>query len=403
MSLARPASPPPETHRPLASSGGPERGPEARRVVVRSIAGEERAALLAWLDAGLRPGRPGRLEAELPVELSPESAADHVVATSEGRLLAHAFGRLVNAHARGIHVPVGLIGLVYTDPEARGRGLASRCVEQCVASLSRRGAMLVALWSDLEDFYARLGFHPGGRDALYVMDRTVCLEARRVLGARLEVGPLEPREVPEVEALHSARAIGAEREAGVLASRLTAPGCTTVVARRDGRPVATATLGRGDDFPDVVHEWAGESAGVLGCLEWLSRSRDALGLLSGPLDAGILRALRSAGAAVHPRPFALLRITDPEALWRRLSVGRTALAARTLRAEGERLVLGHRRARPGPHRLGGEWSMSHPEALDLLFGSGPGPAPPACLTREERSDLEQALPWPLFLWGFDSI
>ncbi len=376
--------------------------PSEGEIEIRSSRSSEREALLTWLNAGLRPGRSGRLEGEIPVALDPSAVRDHVVAVAGDRFLAHAFSRRLTVHARGLHLPVGLVGLVYTDPSARGRGLATRCVEHCVERLSRDGAMLVALWSSLEGFYERLGFEWAGRDSLYVMDRPVCQRAIASVATAAsgvpEVGEATPDDLAAIELLHHGRPVGAERASGELARMVTAPACVTLVARREGRPIATASLGRGDDFADVVHEWAGEPGGVLACLERLVTSRDAIGLLAGPSDHPILRALRRAGAGVHDRPFALVRVTDPEGLWRRLSVGQPSLADRVLVAEGDRLVL--------ESRIGGarqSWSQSRRDALDLLFGRGLEEGADAPLTPDERKALAKALPWPLYLWGFDSI
>src|SRR5690606_26828812 len=88
-----------------------------------------RAALLDWLDDGLRAGRRGQLLAEHPLALAPERIGDSVVARCSGRLAAHALGRLVSARLPGRdELPVGLVGLVYTEPAFRGRGLARACV-----------------------------------------------------------------------------------------------------------------------------------------------------------------------------------------------------------------------------------------------------------------------------------
>ncbi len=391
---------PPSAASPECPPGPANTPPQADAIEVRSPTSDERSALLSWLGAGLRPGRPGWLERELPVALAPERLEDHVVAFEGDRFLAHALARRVRVHGpHGVTLPIGLIGLVYTDPGARGRGLASRCVEHCVERLAESGATLVALWSELEGFYERLGFEWAGRDALYVMDREVCGRALTAAGDDdgLEIGPASSEEVEAVESLHAARPIGALRARGELGRMRTAPACTTLVARRRGEVVATVSLGRGDDFTDVVHEWAGSADGVLACLERLTATRDAIGMLAGPVDDPALQTLREAGAGVHERPFALVRVTDPAGLWRHLTAASPELAERTLRADGEALVLERREGEPERRE------MSRCEALDLLFGRGAAGSAAATFTSDERTAVATTLPWPLYLWGFDSI
>ncbi len=305
-------------------------------------AGALRAELLDWLDDGLRGGRRGRLLAEYGPLLEEPGAAHHVVCRIAGEPVSHVLWRVAEARAGGVALPVGMLGLVYTDPRARGRGLAGRALRAALEEIAARGAVLAALWSEKRDFYARLGFEAAGVERMLRIDASLCAAARAALGSRagLEVSRARPGDGPALDALYAAKSARLARPSGWLARLAAAPDCELRVARAQGRVVAYAACGRGDDLQGVVHEWAGEPDAVLACASDLLGGRPALLMLAGPELEAPVRALRVVGAEELRGSLALIRVLDPARL---------------------------------------------PGGLEALSASDPRAG------------------WPLFLWGFDSI
>src|SRR5690606_10380809 len=128
--------------------------------------------------------------AEHPLALAPERIGDSVVARCSGRLAAHALGRLVSARLPGRdELPGGLVGLVYTEPAFRGRGLARACVAAAMERLAADGALAVVLWTELDALYAPLGFRRAGREWIVGLEPGACRAACGPARAALEVGP----------------------------------------------------------------------------------------------------------------------------------------------------------------------------------------------------------------------
>ena len=358
---------------------------------VYGIESDERETLLSWLEKGLRDGRRGRLRAEYPVSLEEGAAECHRVVLEAGHPVAHAMWHVALMQADAVRVPIGMIGLVYTDPASRGRGLARACIEACLRDLAARGVPVAALWSDRHALYARLGFHPAGREKLYGVDGPICRraqpEARRPI-----VAPARTRDFPQLEALYAAKRIRVRRSPGALAALASAPDTAIVVAREGDEPLAYAALGRGDDFPGVVHEWAGDPRGVLACLEALCSEGGAVGWLGGPLDAEPGPALLRAGASVHPGAFGLVRLLDAGELWRSFAPSLSE-RVRFESVEGAVALAGGR----------GAVRLDMAEALSLLFDGRISARARRALTPSERDALREHLPLPLYVWGFDSI
>ncbi|MDJ0866949.1 MAG: GNAT family N-acetyltransferase [Myxococcota bacterium] len=366
-------------------------GPE-----VVSVRSDERAALLRWLDAGLRDGRAGQLASEYPTALTAGGVEGHRIARVGGSFAAHAFARPIRVRAAGCELPIGLVGLVYTEPRWRGRGLASACVEACVEALRREGAVLALLWSDLPDWYARLGFAEAGAEQIGVVTPALCREAARALAgpAECELGPARDADWEALETLQAARDARARRRRGELRLLAAAPSCTLRVARRQGRPAAYAAAGRGDDFRGVIHEWAGEPDGVLACFAALAERTGELLWLAPNAEDEPARALRAAGAPLDRRPLGWMRLLDASRLLRSVARAEPALARVELCRAGDDYAL---------RGSQGRVALTHAEALALLLG----PERPArairALDAAEYRALARALPWPLYVSGFDSI
>lgn len=361
----------------------------------------ERGRLLDWLDDGLRRGQ-RRLESEYPLALGAGASAVQRVVFDGEAPVAHALLQSVEVLARGRALRVGLVGSVYSDPAQRGRGFAQACVRACVEEARAQGLALVLLWSELAGFYARLGFSACGRDTLLGVDDGLLGRANggeplapgagtlAVSARALAVSAPAPTEFAALEALYAHKPVRVHRAAGALARLAAAPETVLLAARRAGAPVAYAAVGRGDDFRGVVHEWAGERHGVLACLAELVRRHGPLRMLAGPEPEPPVPALVAAGAPLERRPLGLARLLDASELW--CAIAPRSLGVRFVQ-RGDRVELLAGRARS---------VISAGAALELFFGAGPRGLGDAHEPEVLRA-LEAALPWPLYVWGFDSV
>ena len=103
----------------------------------------------------------------------------------------------------------------------------------------------------------------------------------------------------------------------------------------------------------------------------------------------VITALSRAGAQDGTGVFALAKILDAARLWRAIGPHHDGV-----QFTGGDDAIGVR----GPS--GTVW-LEQSDALELLFGRGPRAVPR--LPRAERRLLGRCLPWPLYVWGFDSI
>jgi predicted N-acetyltransferase YhbS len=275
----------------------------------RRVRAFERARVLAWLDEGLRRGERGRLAAEYPLSLSARDLGGHRVVFAGSRPLAHALLHAVVLRSGEQRLRAGLIGCVYTAPEARGRGLAQACIQACLDAARAQRCDVALLWSDLAGYYERLGFRPAGHERRIALTPECAQRAAGAATETLSVGPPEARDFAQLERVYDAKPAGVVRGAGALARLARAPETLLLVARRAGVPIAYAACGRGDDLRGVVHEWAGEADGVLACFAQHALRGAVLVLASAHAEEAVER-LVAAGAPVEHTALALARRLD---------------------------------------------------------------------------------------------
>lgn len=405
--------PPAEGDRRPAPTGA-ERG-EAERCVRGFASTEERSRIVAWLEAGLRPGRPGRLEREYPACFAPTSSARPITAWLGTEPAAFCL-LLPTRFALGAGcLRTGLISLVYTDPRFRGRGLARRVVAQARAEARAAGLGLCLLWSEptLADFYAAQGFTRAGSETLLAFDAAILAAASE--GARpetqasataLEVGCARFSDWPAIRSLRAARTCHAALP-GEAADWLGIPDLEIRVARRGEAVVGFAMRGRGDDFPGVVHEWGGETDAVLRCCAALLPEQDDAGLLLlSPRETSSLTwRLRQAGARLVRGPLAWMQIADEAAFAADLAsiVPELTAISLTERAPG---AAGPARLRIANTRTGCALEVEPADWLARVFGPDETAAPPRpcpALTSLLPSAAAAQLPLPFFVWGLESI
>jgi len=145
----------------------------------------ETERLLDLLDGWPFPdGQSGRSFFRRYVELDPTFRPDNVwVAEAAGELVScvQIFPRRVRI--RGVVVPMGGIGSVFTRHSHRRRGLAGALLERAIGAMRERGMVLSFLYADRLEWYGRYGYRPWsrGRRTLHLPTRGGGLQRTRSL------------------------------------------------------------------------------------------------------------------------------------------------------------------------------------------------------------------------------
>lgn len=252
----------------------------------RALAVTAEARYLQQLDAWLRPGCEWGLATEYPQVFGRGSMAlQHVLLEGE-ELLAHAATLDLRWHGHGHEVVVRLVGSVVTRPERRGEGHASALLDAIREDFRRESPDVLMLWSSSRDLYRRSGFEPLGREHILHLGRA-------------SLGPMlgllrraRPDDVPALHALHAAKPVGTQRRHEDFVRFLTIPRCETWVLEIDKEVRAYASLGKGLDFVDHIHEVGGQDPEVASLVSALLMEKGCdIGLLLAPYRSDLQRLL----------------------------------------------------------------------------------------------------------------
>lgn len=230
---------------------------------------------LAFFEGHLRANSPCRLVDEYPLIFRPEHLDRILVKRMNGEIVA-GLGML----PRQIEIEGGVIakalfvGSVVTDPRARLQGYQRELFHAIEEVAEREDVDLLMLWSSQIDFYHKLGFFLGGLQATWSNHM-----GQVRLGAKSPQPAKMAPENFELSAKHfrafESRPMCVKRTFDEFRLLSRIPQMRIAVTEN-----AYAILGKGEDFRNVIHEWAGPASEVLACFDLLRDSDASAKILS---------------------------------------------------------------------------------------------------------------------------
>lgn len=262
------------------------------------------------------------IASEYPLVLAPDVANRSYcfALESDGAVLAHA--NLLPRTTAGRKI--GLIGNVATDEHWRGRGVMREVFGHLQQEAKRLDLAALFLWSDLHEFYQKLGFQSFGCEIRFTF-------SRKMLCTKLRQRP-SFLPAPQSRNLHLAKALlqarfphhpTLDRSLDEHVRLLQIPmlelfvaPSTTSLAGVSAAVGGYLAMGKGFDMAGVVHEWGAPSPEYLlqGLADVLNMSQlDQIVLLSpGALQADWCQQLADVADTVENHPMALACFLDKE-------------------------------------------------------------------------------------------
>ncbi len=195
------------------------------------------------------------LAATYPQIFRPEGQTQCYGAWIDNQLHSHTAVRRVNLVTSAGVLKVSLVGAVATNPEIRGQRLASKILHQITDQEIACGQDSILLWTDLWDFYARLGYAPAGMQAEVIV--TPLPEAPSPFVRRAAL-----HDLLALHDLHAQKPWRIERDLTETALLFSIPKMDCFVFEADGEILAYACHGKGADFQGWWHELGGSDASL---------------------------------------------------------------------------------------------------------------------------------------------
>lgn len=361
----------------------------------RPVQPHEHTEAIALCNRVLRPNGPPTIAEEYPQVFARANAGNMWVITLEGRVVSHVATYASTLElAGGAQLRLGGISSVATEPSARHRGYASRLMEACCRQLDAQGCHFAVLWTEIHAFYERLGFTSLGAELLY---RLTPADVRDVT-TDADIEASRPAEADTLARLRAAVRPYTHRSPEEWAALRRIPKMQVWVARREGRPAAYLAVGKGEDFRNCCHEWAGDARDVLGLIAHAAtRSRRREVILLAPDDAAPLNELLQRRNTPHIRTdLGMFRCLNPVATLDALRPTVEPLVGMPLALEpvdGQwRLHVGEAHVGPFTTEMFSALVLGPRKAMDIFLGP-----------EDVCAALERGFPVPMFIWGLDSV
>jgi hypothetical protein len=290
---------------------------------------------------------------------------------------------------------VAAIGSVVTAPEYRNQGLSRQVLDGCLEAGLHHGCDFAILWTNLFDFYRKLGFELAGTE----------------ISLEIPVAFKAPDNSPELNfmcsnkvdpdailRLYSQHTCGGIRTSEDIRKFLKIPNARVFTAwDAQNRLQAYAVEGKGADFEAYVHEWGGGVSKLLPLLQHMTKTEGRpLTLIAPFTSANLIQQLTSLGAKKNSGVLGMIKILNPESILLKMK--------KYIRGMGiDDLVL---EPREGQYYLGHRQQIfktdSTTDLTRLIFGPGKASALQA-LDPETAAAFEKLFPIPIWIWGWDSV
>ncbi len=360
----------------------------------RPLFEHELGDLIRFLSTHLRPGKQWSIADEYPLAIHDSNLNNVRVIREENNFLSVAVMKtLVIKSPVGIF-KVAAIGSVVTNPEHRNQGLSRQILEDCLTSARAHGCDFAILWTDLFDFYRKLGFELAGTEISLTIPATFkCADAPGL--KFLNTNRVDPEAILRLYSQHST---GSVRTVDEIRRLLQIPNSRVFTAWDEQNKLqAYAVEGKGADLDGYIHEWGGGVSKLLPLLRYaIQQQKRPLTLISPSHSANLIRQLVAGGATEHSGVLGMIKLLNPP--------GFMAKIKKYIRAMGvDDVVL---EPREGRYYLGYKQEIfstdSETDIVRLVFG----PLKASQLhpfDKETAEVFERLFPISMWIWGWDSV
>ncbi len=361
-------------------------GPRAPRA-------DEYDRVLNFLTENLRKDKGWSLADEYPLALNLSNLANVRVIEDGGKFISAAVVKSTLVKSPAGLFKVAAIGSVVTDPGYRNQGFSRSVLDSTIENARASACDVAILWSDLHDFYRKLGFELGGTEVSIKIEQpmTVDLSGLKFIeSARIAAEP--------ILRLYSQHTCGTLRSIEDLRKSLLIPNTKVITAWDDkGQLQAYAIEGKGADLGGYIHEWGGSVSKLLPLFAHIRNLQNRTITVIAPLHSrNLIRQMETHGATSHEGVLGMIKIVNPDLLFAKIR-----RYARNLGIDN--FVLEHHQ---GMTHFGFDDQLfktdSEADVIRLVFG--PQRASELhSFDPEVAIKLESIFPLPFWIWGWDSV
>jgi predicted N-acetyltransferase YhbS len=349
--------------------------------------------VLTFLNQSLRSTSEWSIASEYPTALTPNNLHNMRIITENDRVLSHAVLKPLVVKSPHVIFKVGAIGSVVTEESHRNQGLSTRVIEDCIAQATKQNCDIAILWTDLYDFYRKMGFELAGTEVSVVIE-----EEFQAPDPTLRLSKDPKVAAQAIHRLYSTHTVNSVRTVEETRKFLNIPQTQVYTAWDSGGQLAAYAIeGKGIDLGGYIHEWGGSVSAIVSLLSYIRREKQTpITIIVPKHSQNLLQRLREKPVTYNQGFLGMIKILNFDQLASKLKRAFRAegISDIVLEKQGDNYVFGF----TGDLAVvQGDTNMTH-----LLFG----PVDYAALgifKPESCEKLTKILPLNLWIWGWDSI
>lgn len=361
----------------------------------RPLFDHELPEFVDFLSTHLRPSQAWSIADEYPLAIQDANLNNvRVIKDANNFLSAAVMKPLVIKSPAGLF-KVAAIGSVVTAPEHRNRGFSRQVLEGCLNAGRAHGCDFAILWTNLFDFYRKLGFELAGTEiSLQIPKGFKSTEPAPKLRF-LQSNKVDAEAILRLYAQHTT---GSIRTVEDVRKFLAIPNSRVYTAWDEfGKLQAYAVEGKGADLDAHIHEWGGGVSKILPLLSFaVQESGRPLTLISPIHSANLIRKLVDAGGKEHSGVLGMVKMLNPAGFLTKIKKYTRAMGA-------EDLVL---EAREGRFYFGHKQEIFSTDTDSDLVRVIFGPLKASQLKVFDPATaeaFEKLFPIAMWIWGWDSV
>ncbi|MFN7728773.1 MAG: GNAT family N-acetyltransferase [Bdellovibrio sp.] len=350
--------------------------------------------LLKFLDNALRPDHKWSLLNEYPTAFGKQNINNIRIITENDRVLSHAVMKPLIIKTPLMIYKAAAIGSVVTDSEHRGQGLSSQILDACLAEAQSQDCDFAILWTNLYDFYRKVGFELAGFEESVVFEKEFAVPHHELTfknGSQVDSAA--------ILRLYAQHSVGTARNAEEVRKYLQIPKSIVHTAwDKKGTLVAYGVEGKGADLTDYVHEWGGSVQALIAMMSHLRRAKARPFTMILPNHSvNLLSQLQRLPVTINQGYLGMIKILKPDVFFTKIQK-----AARTLGISDLTLERGEGEFKNGFRvGFGGDVRTLPTERNLVRFVFGPSEDLGFLPSAAQKSS--RLFPLPLWFWGWDSI
>jgi N-acetylglutamate synthase-like GNAT family acetyltransferase len=363
----------------------------------RSPYEEEYSKVLSFLHDSLRPNVKWSIEQEYPTALNVSNLNNIKVIMDDENVISHAVMKPLIVKTPLLLLKVAAIGSVVTADAYRQQGHSTKVLDDCLKSARDQGCDLAVLWTEIHDFYRKMGFELAGDEVRMSIHRPLKLESAPAL-RYIKGTQVDPEAIFQLYQQHRVSTL---RTLPEIKKFMSIPNANFYSAWDEaGKLVAYAVEGKGADLKGFVHEWGGQVTPLINLFNHIYNDQLQTGTsitVLGPAHStNLIEKMTEAGAVCTDGYLGMINILRPEQFCAKIK-----RVARYLNIDD--LIF---EKRDEFYYIGTPSKVfktdSSADIIRLVFG----PAKPTDLYAFDENALavfEKIFPLQFWLWGWDSI